>query len=184
MNEKDHIREELEGLSPLLARAREMESWKKQQHPGADYFQSLPDEVLRRAKAEESLYGSRTSTEAIQKETAISWWGWLQSGWRPWGLSVGMIALAVILVYQLMPTNTSASVNTLAQLDDLESETINEYVNNNISDFELDLFIEAELTDDAIVNEILSTDISDEALDQYLEDILDEVDLDDLEEIL
>ena len=51
MSEKEKIREELEGLSPLLARMKK--EGKKPLGPPEAYFQSLPDDVLRRIKAEE-----------------------------------------------------------------------------------------------------------------------------------
>lgn len=183
MEERKNIQEELEQHSPLLARLKQSESRLMNDDPGMDYFQSLPDEVLRRARAEESLYGNRLSTETVERNIPSSWWAQLASNWKQWSVSLAALLLIAFFAYQLMPTSTT-DAPVVAQLEDLESETIDDYINNNISEFELELFIEADITEDAIVSEVLSNDLLDETLDQYLEDILDEVDLDDLQDVL
>ena len=183
MEEKKNIQEELEQHSPLLARLKQSNNGVVNDKPGMDYFQSLPDEVLRRARAEESLYGHRLFTETTEGSTPSAWWEWLASTWKQWSVSLAALLLIAFFAYQLIPIATT-DVPVLAQLEDLESETIDDYINNNISEFELELFIEADITEDAIVSEVLSNDLLDETLDQYLEDILDEVDLDDLQEVL
>lgn len=182
MKEKDHIREELEGLSPFLARIKE----KGLQPPRAPeaYFQSLPDDVLRRIRAEEGL---------VREEAPIARAGRRKGLWRPVeflmqhryaaGLA-GAAALVAVGLYLFWPDNPEA-IPQPAAMASLSREEIAEYITTNIELFDISLLVEASGPGvDEAPNPDLFQGVGDEELNRYLEQYLEETSLDELEDLL
>lgn len=182
MKEKDHIREELEGLSPLLVKMKE----DKQQPfrvPGG-YFQSLPDDVLRRIRAEEGLVRGKAPEirTAWRERMGQAFQSFLQPRY-----AIGLASAVVLVVagwylfWQAGPAIAEPS-DTLASLS---QEEITEYISNNIESFDIELIVEASVAGvGADPNIEVLPDIGEKELDQYLNEYIDEISLEDLEELL
>ena len=182
MKEKDHIREELEGLSPLLAKMKE----DKQQpfRVPAGYFQSLPDDVLRRIRAEEGLVREKAP------EIRTAWRERLGKAFQAFLQPRYAIALASVVVlvaagwYLFWPAGP-AMAEPSATLASLSQEEITEYITNNIESFDIGLMVEAAMASEEDVRNIeVMPNIGDKELNEYLDEYIDEISLEDLEKLL
>lgn len=179
MNEKDKIRKELEGLSPLLLKMKEQGGRPFRVPEG--YFEYLPGEVLRRARAEEGLI--KDHPPATADSTGLL--AWLQ-GWftprRAMALAtVSLLVAAGIFLFWPQPLQPGPE----EALAGISGEEAKAYVSDNIGEFGLDLLLEAAVVsaDEVPEMEVLP-DIGQEDIDQYLDELIEEMSLDELEELL
>lgn len=181
MNEKDKIREELEGLSPLLSKIKE-ESGHPFRTPEG-YFQGLPDDVLRRIRAEEGLVRRSGPAQLKERDGGIgAWLQWLLMPRQAAGLALALL-LAVGGAY-LFRTQGGApdAPDALAGISEEEAK---EYVSENIGEFGLELMLEASVVSAEDISEIeMLPEIGQEDLDIYLEDLIEDLSLEELEELL
>ncbi|MCO6477044.1 MAG: hypothetical protein J5I94_10515 [Phaeodactylibacter sp.] len=178
MKEKDKIKEELDGLSPLLSKMKE-EGGQPFRAPEG-YFQGLPDEVLRRARAEEGLIRENRAAPAGAGRTA--WWQWLLAPRHAVSLATALLLIAAgAYLFRPQP----AGIDPAEALAGISEEEAEAYVCENIGEFELELMLEASVVsaDDVPEMKVLP-DIDQKELDLYLEDLIDDISLDELEEIL
>ena len=173
MKRREEIREELEQLSPLLAKMKE-------EDPGfrvpENYFQQLPDEIMARMEQEKS----QEASPSIQ----ASWWDQflhsLQFLLQPrYAMALAAILLLIVAgIWWLRPTETVYTGDIA--WNKVSSEEITNYIANNIQDFEAELLFKATpgLDQQSILH---GTDIDNATLDNYLEDIIDDLEVEDLE---
>lgn len=165
----DKVREELEGLSPLLAKMKkEPDGFKAPDH----YFERLTEAVMEQVRYE----------PAVQTPAKAAWYEPLVSAIRRLPrprYAMGLAGIAILIAVALRWLNPPAATPAWSEIS---TEAMTEYVERNIQEFELDLLVE--LAPDLERRSILSgTDLEEEALNGYLEEMLDEVEMEDLEEI-
>lgn len=175
MSDRQDIKSELEQLSPYLAKLKS-EGLPPPEVPDA-YFESLPDDVLIRAKAEESLIGRVRKEQYSSEQKPVAWSEWFN--WRP-VLALASLLLLAVAVYWFYPFATPGQAGEEMALERLEVEDINNYITQNISEFDMALMLEAEMIDQVSLEGILSDGLPEEVLDEYLDEILEDMDLQDL----
>ena len=182
MSERDKIREELEGLSPLLSKMKG-----ESRHPfrvPEGYFDGLPDEVLRRARAEEGLVRDGLPAQGRAKK-AGGLAGWLQWWLMPRqaiGLAMALVLLAAGAYLFWAQSGLSAAGEVLAGISEEEAKA---YVSENIGEFGLDLMVEAAIvSEEGIPGVEVLPEIDEVEIDRYLDDYLEDISLDELEELL
>lgn len=182
MKGNENIREELKKRAPTLAKWKERGLPHPESPPG--YFQSLPDDVIRRAKAEEGLFPVESKSSPSRGQITGGFWKWLAI--RPLSLVMGGVAVLLIGIWGFWSIYSYDGGNaTLAEgLDELEQSAINDYIANNISEFDMSLLLEAGLVSQNTMDEMLMDQLSDDELDEYLDEIIEGLDLEDLQDIL
>lgn len=178
MKEKDKIKEELEALSPLLARMKEAGGQPFRVPEG--YFKALPDDVLRRARAEEGL--AREKRSARPENRSPGWLQWLLIPQWAAGIAIALLLVAAgAYLFWPQPAGPYPE-DALAGISDEEAKT---YISEHIGEFELELMLEASVVSAGDVPEVeILPDIQQEDLDLYLEDLIEDISLDELEELL
>jgi hypothetical protein len=165
MKERDPIQEELEQLSPALAKLRK-QGRRKAPVPPADYYEQLSDRVMGRIAEEE-----RSPLKVVSKN-----WGRTRQLSYTWASLAAALLLALgVSLYLFLPQDTSTD-HTLASLSDAEAQS---YIEHNIDEFEIGLMLEAELVqmEDAELPVELLPEIGEEEAEEYLYDLLEEEDL-------
>jgi len=158
MPRREDILNELEEIAPHL---REIKSDGFQVPEG--YFEDLPKLVFARIRQEDLIVPERIKQQRffshLLEELALL----LQARYA--ALTFASIALLLIAVFLLSKSNSS--INTLA-LEDLERAEIVQYIENNLEEFEEELFL-------------LEKESNPE--NDYLESVLEEIDVNTLEEL-
>jgi len=145
---KDHIQDELNELSPLLAELRQEEEGYKVPHL---YFESLQNKVLNQVQ------------EAPQKVGFFMRFGWVRG--LAMVASVAVLLLAGVFLFQNNNTET-------ADIENISTDALAMYLDGNVEDWDLDLLIEdgfeldftnglnldADEWDDYIEEELLDSD--------------------------
>jgi hypothetical protein len=172
-NRKTAVQEELEQLSPMLARLKEQQSQRAGQVP-PDYFEELPEKLLARIRAEESA--------VAPPARPLRW-----MGRSPWGYAASMAAAIALLLlggYWFWPS-PKAPAQPLAALDDLSQEGLTLYIQEHIETFDWELILEAVAmqADDLPRLELLPNENPDH-LAPYLDEALEGLSLRELEELL
>lgn|GEM_PF-3106315 len=148
MKNKDHIQDELNELSPLLAELRQEEEGYKVPHL---YFESLQNKVLNQVQ------------EAPQKVGFFMRFGWVRG--LAMVASVAVLLLAGVFLFQNNNTET-------ADIENISTDALAMYLDGNVEDWDLDLLIEdgfeldftnglnldADEWDDYIEEELLDSD--------------------------
>lgn len=179
MSEKNKVREELEGLSPLLSSVKESSRPLFQAPEG--YFHGLPDEVLRRIRAEEGLI--REARHAAPGEPAR--WAWLSRLRQPRYAAGLAMAAVLIAVGAYLSWPRQAALSLEEAMGAISEEEAKAYISENIGDFELELMIEAAAVqaEDMPQIEVLPG-IQQEDIDRYLDEFIEDIGPDELEELL
>ncbi len=165
MKKKDEIREELNELSPLLARMKKENSFKVPRN----YFESLPDKVM------EQVCPQPQTQQAPQI-------GWLDRLLENLAVllqpryAVGLATIAILIVAGVFYLQ-KPGVDQPGGFD----SPLAQYISDNIDEFDAEMIYEltaSGLNGNDTFDE--TTDPSDEYLDEYI----DELDDSDLEELL
>jgi hypothetical protein len=177
MKKKKEIQQELESLSPFLAK---MKAKQGEMQAPENYFQSLPDQVLEQLRME---------TKATPATVAKPHTTWLEEltnsiAWliQPrYAMALGAVLVLVVSGF-LVWRNVNQQRPT-AELADITSEEALYYVRQNLEDFESHLLVEKELPEnsDDFFN---ATELNDELIDEYLQDKLEDIDDQTLEQLL
>lgn len=166
MKDRDDIQQELEKLSPELAKLRQQPARKPVPPPG--YFDSLADQVLERATAED------------KPPLNVVWRGRSRSKrqWKTW-LAVAAAVLLVLSVSLYVFSPLAHSEESLAGLSDAEARA---YIEGNIDEFSINLMLEAELvqTDDQALPAGIIPDLEEEEVEEYLYELLEDEELEEL----
>ncbi len=172
MNKDHELRKELERLAPTLHRLKATEPTP----PPPGYFDGLPDEVLRRLRAEEAsgLLRHRARQAAPARPAWRAWLGgWL---WRP-AAAMAVLALLVVAVLQWGRYDEHAAPGVLAEVP---ADALETYVESRLDEFGEELLMEVAPADELT----LTLPIDDGALDAIDEELLDELSTDELEQLL
>ncbi|HMQ49229.1 MAG TPA: hypothetical protein PKA00_17710 [Saprospiraceae bacterium] len=174
--EKDkNIQEELQAMGSSLGSLKQGTPF---QVP-TDYFQSLPDDLMRRIRAEASLWPTE-APQAAATSRAFLLLNWLQHWKYQLGI-LGVLAAATIYYFLLPGAVATAATDELAQL---EAAEIKQYVSNNIDEFSMELLLEAAIVESEDVHSFdVLEGLDENTLDQLMDDLLEDIDLNDLNEI-
>ena len=177
MKNKDELRDELNELSPFLA---------KHEHKDLgfrvpkDYFKSLPDEVMKLIR-EEAAPAKRSWLDDL----TVLLQGLFQPRYALVLASVAVLVVAAVYVFkQQQPLGIVRPIAHI-ELKDISDEALFTYVSNNINDFDKDLIIETqgfEQQEKPLQKITPKPDLQE--LEQYIDDNLDDIDLNDLQETL
>ena len=165
MKEKDEIRKELEELAPGLSKIKREQPF---QVPPT-YFKELSEEILEKAR--------RQPTGPVWLNSLSEWMGSLLT---PQRLAWQLAAIAVLVVAGIWIIRSNQQVDDLPNIADLSVEEMQDYVSNNVGEFDVDILLEESNLTYIDVPLLDSTAIEQE----YLDEILDDLDLDDLEKLL
>ena len=127
------------------------------------YFEDLPDLVFARIAQEELIVPERTEQQGFFEQWLAPFAYLLQPRYA--ALELAGIALFIAAVFLF--SKSKIKINTLA-LEDLEQSEVVQYVENNLEEFEEELFI---------------LDSEPTPQNEYLEGILEEIDINTLEEL-
>lgn len=172
-NEKNKrsVREELEVISPQLARLKE-------QVPPVDiptgYFDQLSDNVMRQIREEAAI-----TRKPVTESPRQPWWSVLFNTFQQpaYALALASVVILLVSVLVLRPDNQAQTGIELT----MSEEDINDYINYHIDDFDLGLLAE-EAADDP-EEELLfmeEEELEKGAMDEYFDELLDEIDLEEL----
>ena len=158
-----NIQEELQELSPLLAKMQQSEDGF---NVPDNYFDYLSASVLEQVKLEPT---------PIQKKEIAPSKPWYSFFWNP-QFATGFAGIALLLAIAFFfrnPSNDTTQV-ALISIDEMES-----YIADNLDEFDTDLII-----DETWEEELGEIQLETEEMDDYLETILDEIDDASLEQLL
>ena len=167
---KKEIQEELEILAPSLSKMKKEATFKVPEN----YFNALPDQILRELNLTE---------EKVVVEKKSSWWTELMDRlmilMQP-RIAVGLVTLALLLVSIFYLTNDENASSTNPSITEFSSAAVEDYIIENIDDFDDDLLFEIALQPEHSDDE----HPDDQELNNYLDEIIDEMDDNSLEEFL
>lgn len=174
MKNQDDIQKELQELSPLLAKLKA-----KEQKPEVpeNYFQSLPNQVWEQIKlqpAPQRPVAPPSAWERLLKG--------LQVLLQP-RVVVSLATFAVLITAGIYFLNFGANTSKLTGNQELTAEEITAYINDNLSQFDTEILMNA--TSDLSDNSILpASEFSEEEMDLMMEEIIKDLDTKALEEML
>ncbi len=176
MKNRDELRKELDEFSPFLKKMKERDEGFKV--PG-DYFKSLPDEVLNKIKPD--VPASRSWMDELA--------AFVQRLWQPrYALALAtavVLVVAAVWIFDQNKNPESQQPIAEAMLNDIPDELLQNYVSNNIGDFDKELILETHFAgQDAKSLPDISPRPSADELERYLDENIDEIDLKDLEDLL
>jgi len=163
MKYQKEIQDELNEISPLLAKKRgEPDGFKVPDN----YFDYLSESIMEQVKLEPKL-------DSVERSTvADPWYAFLFNRQFFAGLATLSLLLVTALFLFNQPTNGT-------ELADISSEEAESYIANNLEEFDLTLFLEADL-----LSEISEEEFEENEIDQFLEDNIDELDAATLQQLL
>ena len=171
MKNKEDLKKELEGLSPFLVSQKGREDGFRVPQ---DYFKSLPDEVMDRIR-EKPVPVAEPKPHWL--DTLASG---LQSLFQPrYALAFATVAVLVVAGIYLFKGGNGENCPP-GQLACIPDEAIENYVYENIDEFDSGLFEQHFVNRDAPS----LPDLELEEMEEYLDRELDNIDLDDLEDLL
>lgn len=175
LNKKEEIKEELKGLSSMLYELKEQDS--PFQVPEG-YFKQFQEDLLDQLKE-----------PAGQTSKGRSFWNFPklldQVGWllQPrTALALSSVLVVLVAAWFLFRTNITPSGQDLS-FAALSIEEIQDYIDNNLDDFDEETVKEV-AQDDQNIQMISPNAIDSEELDRYLDEMIEDIDLHELEEIL
>jgi len=170
--QKNEIREELNELSPFLSKMKEEENGFKVPQ---NYFKTLPNQVFQKLGSEPSpLSTAQNSSPGFWNNFNIS----IQSLLKP-KYALAFSTVVLMLLVGVFWMNNSSEPATYANLT---SEEIQNYISDNIDEFEEELLVTIDFGFEDIQS---SEDIEvDDYLDEIIDEIIDEIEIEDLEELL
>ena len=196
MKEHKNIKDELQGISPFLAKLKKPnDGFEVPQN----YFQNLENNIFARIKAEEKVEAWSVSDT---KETTIApTQSWMQSiiqSLMSWFTKPSIsISLAMVIIigigFALFQTGNQAETIEIAQIEwttdeaiaSLTVDEVNKYVEDNVEDFSEELLLEVaeelifvDETVEIITPTEVELDVELEDIEQYIEDNISDFDED------
>lgn len=174
MRERKHIEEELREIAPLLADLKKENNFQVPE----GYFEELNQAILfQTVEQEEQVvpqYVPKTNwlNDSINK-TVVA----IQSLWQPqYAMAFGVIALVLVAGWSIW------SPSTAPELTAMELE---EYIEENIDQFDETLLVELASAEDLEISPIEDLNLESQDLENYIdENIIDDLDESTLEELL
>lgn len=173
MKDKEELRKELEELSPFLSRMKKRADGF---NVPENYFQSLPDEILKQVKPARA---SRSSSLRAR----------LQPLWQPkyalaFAASVALLVAAVAF-FRSKEANDPAQPYTSLSLQGISDEALQAYIFENIEEFDNELILKTHYSgQNGQPMPALSPESDPDELERYLDGIIDEIEVDELEDLL
>lgn len=166
-------KEELEQLSPLLARL-------KKEDPGLkvprNYFHNMQVEVLQQLKEEMGESPAHADSPAVRSP-------WYKIFYTPkFALAFSTLLVLGVAVFWFTRPVQQSTTDVLA-MDDLSQEEILYYIEENIGSFETDELVEVASADDTGTDIFQEVELDDQAVDEYLDKIIDDLDEESFENI-
>lgn len=172
---KKEVKEELKELSPLLYQLKEKDPPFKVPE---GYFNQLQNELLEQLRESPEQNSSKRSGWNIQK--LLDQIGWL---FQPrMGMAAASVLILLVAAWFLFQPNEGVPGHEL-NFASLSIEEIQNYINNNLDDFDEET-VKKVAQDDQNIQWIPQNDIDTEELDRYLDEMLEEIDPRELEELL
>lgn len=153
MKKEHNIQDELKELSPLLAELREEEEGYKVPHL---YFESMQNKVLRQVN------------EVPQKAGLFARFSWM----RNLAVAASVAVLLLVGVFLLQNTNDAQ----VADLENISTDVLAMYLDENVEDWDLDLLIE----DDLQLDFSDGLNLDEDEWEDYIEEELLDNDTDEL----
>lgn len=159
------IKKELEEISPLLAKLKKEQS---QPELPANFFNNLQVDVIQELRPE----FEKPSTTFVEKGIFVRLIEWVRKPQVAMAFGVSLLLIGV--VFFIINQQTFPPQDPWANLSD---ESILEYLDENIDDFEAVSLMEISEEEEEV---IFDTELDDNLIDQYLEDNLNQIDESDL----
>ncbi len=171
MNEKDkHIKKELEEIAPLLSELKDKGDGFEAPFK---YFDGLADDIMN--QLEENETPVKPASDSLLNQVGA----FFQSLFQPrTAMAFATVLLLLVAGWMYFPTEVNQTT-TFAEVSD---EILENYINENIDDFEEDLFAGLVTEDD--FSSLEFEQINDTDLDKYLDEIIDDIDENTLEDLL
>lgn len=179
MKDKMSLKEELKELSPWLLSMKEKgEGFKVP----IGYFEHLQDEVLQKVKQEKS----------IPEPATPGWWEKLL--WQMEALfhpqyrlayaSAAVLLLAAIVWVLQSPATTDTQIQAIA-IDQVPSEELIEYVDDNLEDFATDELLEiSQFSNEELSLPDLVPSPEESEIEEYLDEIMYDINEEEIQSIL
>ncbi len=170
MSKNDEIKKELEEVSPFLANLEKANPFKVP----VNYFDSLSDDLASELFAKEE--------QSISPERKRSWLDGIINNFAALftpRYAFGLASLLVLLIAGMLFFNDSST--PMLAMEDLSSDEMQEYVNNNLDDFDEEMIMQ--IAAEEFKLDVFET-IEEKELDSYIENFIDELDESELEELL
>lgn len=170
---KEDINKELNELSPFLSSLKKEEPFKTPKF----YFDTLADRVMEQVKTETQAAPPQLVKQPSLTERLSNW---LSALWQPrtaWAFAT--VCVFVVAGLFLIKNQKPARTDNVA---DVSTEEIQQYINENIQDFDEDLILNkgqiAAGTEGG--NVMRAVEFSDSELEKYLNDNVKDSDLDSI----
>lgn len=174
MKKDNSHKEELERLSPLLAKLKKEEPQMEVPH---NYFHNMQVDVLHQLKEEIGQQGKNVGASPAADTP------WFQFFFTPKvALAFSTLLVAGIAVFWFTQDSPINQQEVLA-MDDLSQEEILSYIENNIAAFEADELVEVAPMTNTSTDIFQEVELDDEAVDEYLDKIIDDLDDESFENI-
>jgi len=162
MKKNKNIQKELQELAPTLSKMKKDNPFKVP----VDYFIELPQDIRKHTVEKKDSSGFLDQILQLLKQ-------------HRYAVSFSMISILVLFGFLVFQQGNN-SVDQLS-LDNFSQQEINEFVANNIDEFDEDMILQIALVDQDNTYDLQSHDELDEYIDEYL---INEIDEETLEEIL
>ncbi len=181
---KDELRDELEN-SPFLKKMKEQPSGGFQ--VPKNYFQHLPNEVLRKVK---EPVPAPVVHPSLWEQIGQFVQGFLQPRYALALASVVVLAVAAVVFFKDKNATTTLPAMAEIRLEDISDEELFAYVSDNINDYDHEQVLEA--TGDKVpalkatpkaqgLPKIKTQKPETKEIEAYLDETIDEIDVEDLE---
>jgi hypothetical protein len=174
MKKDNSHKEELEKLSPLLAKL-------KQEQPELEvprnYFHNMQVDVLHQLKEELAQQGENSDASPATGNP------WYQIFFTPrFALAFSTLLVVGIAVFWFTRESPINQQEVLA-MDDISQEEILSYIENNIAAFDADELVEVAPMTATSTDIFQDVELDEEAVDEYLDKIIDDLDDESFENI-
>jgi hypothetical protein len=170
---KEEIENELRDISPFLADLKNTQpDTRGKGQPFKTpkfYFDTLADRVMEKTQlAAPSQYKAKKSVFSLVGK-------WISTLLQPrWAMAMASVAILVVASWFYWGKLT---IQVEQPLTEISNEDINEYINNNLDDFDENLLAESDLYNSNTEEGGIFKDMPDNEVEQYLKDNIEEHDL-------
>ncbi len=180
MKRKAEIQEEIKRIAPQLAKVKPQQGFKVPK----GYFDKLPEEVLCKAKAGQTMPAADSMQPARSRFDELA--SWLAGLLQPrMALGLATALLLTVAAWWMWPGSVEEAQPALAIAEygyELDDEEIEQYIAANIDDFDTQSLFELSYEQEG---EADLPEVEDLELDeQTINELLDELEADDLNEWL
>ncbi|MEM1318771.1 MAG: hypothetical protein AAGG75_00875 [Bacteroidota bacterium] len=176
MKDNKDIRKELEEISPFLAKIEKRQNFEVPK----DYFEQLPDEVMRRVQPEWDSAPTPSAAPSWIDQLAQRLAALLQPRYALQLASAALMIVAGFYFFNISSTENTPATGGLAALT---ADEVHEYISQNIDDYQTDWIPDTDMAESNLLEEE-EVDAETEELDIYIDEIIDVLEDSDLEDLL